>query len=291
LNLLRQKVESHIALGVQEKFGTNLQLTVTTHGDEDYGSSSKDDSFWLKVHVTGYDIRVIIEKTKGAEFAEAFYDLFTALSVMQHAGEVSMNIVMANVMATTDTHIMQGLGDKIQEKVASSLGGTVEAVSVESFEALQAMAASGRCCQVPSQAYEKRPGTSAPVQASPEQAMAYAHMTHARGDVVPAGEIWEFLNPAGSPPGDRLHDVFWVDMKLARGGGALGFGYGREGHCPRIAPQDKGACVAKGTGHEGAVQTKHVSYTHCFDLGEANSVASYGAVHLALTAPRVQSLC
>lgn len=57
--------------------------------------------------------------------------------------------------------------------------------------------------------------------------------------------------------------AYWVPNNLARGAGALGLGYGRDGHCPLI--QEGTGCVAKGYSETRvAIATAHTSYTDCF---------------------------
>eukprot|EP00930_Biecheleria_cincta_P085003 TRINITY_DN74423_c0_g1_i1.p1 TRINITY_DN74423_c0_g1~~TRINITY_DN74423_c0_g1_i1.p1 ORF type:complete len:473 (-),score=105.73 TRINITY_DN74423_c0_g1_i1:26-1444(-) len=65
-------------------------------------------------------------------------------------------------------------------------------------------------------------------------------------------------------------DVYWVGKKFARGSGPLGFGYGKEGRCPKITQKvvdgDVIWCAAQGSAVHKAVQTKYRPYTDCFSF-------------------------
>jgi len=74
--------------------------------------------------------------------------------------------------------------------------------------------------------------------------------------------------------------VYWVPAALARGGGALGLGYGREGHCPKI--QERTGCVAHGFSQtREAITTSHTSYTDCFNGGGAGGTIGVPTSYVA----------
>jgi len=218
LNIVQTQIEKKISEGVQQKLGQGLQLIVTTESDDDTGSRSKTDSFWLTVQVAGRSLRDVLSHAKGEEFAQSFEGLLTALHTMSK-GMDSMKIIHDNIMTTVDGKILHGLATTLKGRLVTELGATLQQVSLESKDQLQSQASGGRCCSANGQ-------------------------------------------------------MFWVDAQLARGAGALGLGFGRSGHCPRVVPHSN--CVARGIGQdESAVKTEYATYTECFRLEEPMQLTAY----------------
>lgn len=146
MEIICRQMEQKISDGVRDTLGEALRLTVKTVADDEVGDDSKTDSFWLTVTVDAIDVIDLLKHSKGEDFASHFAKLLQTLETLQANGVESIPIMSANMYASINSKVLEGLSDSLTAKLKESVGAEVTQVSAAGFTYLQEMAGQGRCC-------------------------------------------------------------------------------------------------------------------------------------------------